>query len=86
MNTNTSTITTTMMSMKLSINHLLERAGTIFSGNEVVSRLPDKSLVRHTYGQIYQRTRALAAALQAAGLNKGDRVATLAWNHHAHLE
>ena len=84
--TNNSTITTTMMSMKLSINHLLERAGTIFSGNEVVSRLPDKSLVRHTYGQIYQRTRALAAALQAAGLNKGDRVATLAWNHHAHLE
>ena len=81
-----SPIRSTMMSMKLSINHLLERAGTLFAGNEVVSRLPDKSLVRHSYGQYYQRTRALAAALQQAGLNKGDRVATLCWNHHAHLE
>ena len=81
-----SPIRSTMMSMKLSVNHLLERAGTLFAGNEVVSRLPDKSLVRHSYGQYYQRTRALAAALQQAGLNKGDRVATLCWNHHAHLE
>ncbi len=77
---------TTMMDVPLSINHLLERAGTIFAASEVVSRLPDKSLVRHRYGEIYRRTRALAAALQALGLRKGERVATLAWNHHAHLE
>ena len=76
----------TMMDVPLSLNHLLERAGTIFPRNEVVSRLPDKSLRRHTYGQIYHRTRALAAALQGLGLKKGDRVATLCWNHHAHLE
>ena len=76
----------TMMDVPLSLNHLLERAGTIFKGNEIVSRLPDKSLRRHRYGEIYRRTRALAAALQGLGLKKGDRVATLAWNHHAHLE
>ena len=76
----------TMMDVPLSLNHLLERAGTIFPRNEVVSRLPNKSLRRHTYGQIYHRTRALAAALQGLGLKKGDRVATLCWNHHAHLE
>ena len=28
----------------------------------------------------------LAEALQRAGLQRGDRVATLMWNHHAHLE
>ncbi len=77
---------TTMMDVPLSLNHLLERAGTIFAGNEIVSRLPDKSLRRHRYGEFYRRARALASALQRAGLRKGDRVATLCWNHHAHLE
>jgi fatty-acyl-CoA synthase len=76
----------TMMPVSLSLNHLLERAGTLFGGNEVVSRLPGKSLRRHTYAQIYRRTRSLASALQKLGLQKGDRVATLCWNHHAHLE
>ena len=76
----------TMMDVPLSLNHLLERAGRIFGGNEIVSRLPDKSLKRHTYAQYHRRTRALASALQKLGLNKGDRVATLCWNHHAHLE
>ncbi|MBL8335064.1 MAG: long-chain fatty acid--CoA ligase [Rubrivivax sp.] len=77
---------TTMMSAPLSLNHFLERAGRIFAGNVMVSRRPDKSLVRHTYGQWYRRTRSLASALRRAGLKKGDRVATLCWNHHAHLE
>ncbi len=76
----------TMMQAPLSLNHLLERAGQLFSGNEIVSRLPDKSLRRHSFGQFYRRTRSLAAALAGLGLAKGDRVATLCWNHHAHLE
>jgi fatty-acyl-CoA synthase len=76
----------TMMHTPLSLNHLLERAGRLFAGNEIVSRLPDKSLRRHSYGEFYRRARALAAGLQALGLQKGDRVATLCWNHHAHLE
>jgi len=76
----------TMMNVPLSINGFLERAGTIFKRNTIVSRLPDKSLRRHSYGQWHQRTLQLAAALKAAGLQKGDRVATLCWNHHAHLE
>jgi fatty-acyl-CoA synthase len=79
-------IRSTMMELPLSLNHLLERAGKIFMGNPIVSRLPDKSLRMHTYGEYYERTRKLAAALQSLGLKKGDRVATLSWNHHAHLE
>ena len=77
---------TTMMDVPLSLNHFLERAGTLFGSNEIVSRLPDKSLRTHSYAQYHRRTRRLAAALTALGLKKGDRVATLAWNHHAHLE
>jgi fatty-acyl-CoA synthase len=76
----------TMMERPLSLNDQLERAGSLFAGNTIVSRLPDKSLRTHTYGEYYRRTRALASALQKLGLKKGERVATLCWNHHAHLE
>jgi fatty-acyl-CoA synthase len=77
---------TTMMSVPLSLNHLLDRAGRYFAASEIVSRRPDKSLVRHRYDTWYRRTRSLGAALQALGLRRGERVATLCWNHHAHLE
>ena len=76
----------TMMDVPLSLNHLLERAGRLFGKAEVVTRLPDKSLRTHRYAEIYRRTRALASALQRLGLQRGDRVATLCWNHHVHLE
>ena len=77
---------TTMMNTPLSLDHLLERAGQIFHGNDIVSRLPDKSLKHHSYAEYYRRTRALASALLDLGLQKGECVATLCWNHHAHLE
>lgn len=77
---------TTMMDVPLSLNHLLERAGRLFAANEIVSRLPDKSFKTHTYGEFHRRARALGSALQSLGLKKGERVATLGWNHHAHLE
>ena len=76
----------TMMRDGLSLNDLLERAGRLYPESQIVSRLPDKSLARHSFAQFYQRARRLAAALLAAGLKKGERVATLCWNHHAHLE
>ena len=76
----------TMMRDGLSLNDLLERAGRLHGESQIVSRLPDKSLVRHSFAEYYRRTRRLAAALLAAGLRKGERVATLCWNHYAHLE
>ena len=60
----------TMMDVPLSLNHLLERAGTLFRRNEIVSRLPDKTLRTHSYGEFYRRTRALAAALQRWGCRR----------------
>ena len=79
-------VASTMMDDALSLNLLLDRANALFGQTEIVSRLPDRSLRRHTYAQWYTRTRRLAAALRALGIRKGDRVATLCWNHHAHLE
>jgi fatty-acyl-CoA synthase len=76
----------TMMDFQLTLTHIVERAGRLFGGREIVSRLPDKSLHRYTYRDMAQRARSLAAALARAGLQRGERVATLMWNHHAHLE
>jgi fatty-acyl-CoA synthase len=79
-------IRSTMQRVPLSVNQLLERAGRLYPEVEIISRLPDKSLRRHRFADFYRRARSLAAALLAAGLKKGDRVATLCWNHYAHLE
>ena len=64
----------TMMNYPLTLNTILERAGRIYPKVEIVSRMPDKSLYRTTYGDVYQRARALGEALQKAGLKRGDRV------------
>ena len=76
----------TMMDFPLTLAHVFERAGRLFGAAEIVSRLPDKSLHRHHYRDFFRRANALGGALQAAGLKPGDRVATLMWNHYAHLE
>jgi fatty-acyl-CoA synthase len=76
----------TMMQFPLTLSHLLERAGILFPNVEIVSSRPDNSIHRYTYGDMHRRARALAAALQEIGLQCGDRVATLMWNHRVHLE
>ena len=76
----------TMMPVPLSLNHFLERARLYHPKVEIVSRMPDKSLHRHTYADFHRRAKGLAEALVTAGIKPGDRVATLMWNHYAHLE
>src|SRR5690625_2838770 len=76
----------TMMDVPLTLNQILERAGTLSATTEVVTRRPDKSIHRYTYGDMYTRARKLAEVLQKMGVKKGDRVATLMWNNYAHLE
>ena len=76
----------TMMNFPLTLTHVLERAGRLFGDSEIVSRLPDTTLHRHTYRDFHRRASALAGALQQLGLERGERVATLMWNHYAHLE
>ncbi|MDH3519020.1 MAG: long-chain fatty acid--CoA ligase [Myxococcales bacterium] len=75
-----------MMSTPLTLSHLLDRAARLFGRIEIVSQTPQKSLLRHCYADVQRRARALSQALLAAGLARGDRVATLMWNHHVHLE
>ncbi|KYD10676.1 long-chain fatty acid--CoA ligase [Heyndrickxia sporothermodurans] len=74
-----------MMQVPLTVGSLLERAETFFPKKEVVSRTLS-GIHRFTYKEIGRRTRRLASALDTLGVKRGDRVGTLAWNHHRHLE
>src|SRR5690348_8714102 len=76
----------TMMESPLLVPALLDRAARYFPDVEVVSRQPDKSLHRTTWRDVHRRSRALADSFAKLGLRKGDRVATLMWNHARHLE
>ena len=75
-----------MMDYPLTLLHLLERVNQLFGRVEIASRMPDHSIHRYTYADFYRRARQLAAALTHAGIQPGDRVATLMWNHYCHLE
>jgi fatty-acyl-CoA synthase len=76
----------TMMDYPLTLTPLIERAGTLMGEREVVTRMPDKSVVRYRYGNLVKRAKQLAEALTLAGVRRGDRVATLCWNHSSHVE
>lgn len=76
----------TMMDFPLTLPTILERAAKIFPRVEIVSRRPDKTIVRTCYGEFYRRSRRLASGLTALGMKPGDRVASMMWNHSGHLE
>jgi fatty-acyl-CoA synthase len=75
-----------MMDYQLTLPTLLRRAESYNGSKEIVTRLPDKSFHRTTYAESCRRARALAVGLQSLGLKRGDRVATLCWNHYQHHE
>jgi fatty-acyl-CoA synthase len=76
----------TMMSCPMLVTSMLERAEKIFPSVEIVSVGADGSRSRSTMRDLHRRSRQLAAALQRAGIGRGDRVATLMWNGPEQLE
>jgi len=75
-----------MMDFPLTLNVILRRAETIHSKREVVTKRDDGTWHRYTYADMARRARQLAVALGKLGIGPGDRVATICWNHYAHLE
>jgi acyl-CoA synthetase (AMP-forming)/AMP-acid ligase II len=70
----------------LLISSLIAHADRHHGGTEIVSRLADGRLHRYAIRGAHGRARQLANALTRLGIGQGDRVATLAWNGHRHLE
>jgi fatty-acyl-CoA synthase len=75
-----------MMNSQLTLAPILARAARLYPNVEIVSRMPDRRVERYRYADLGRRSCQLARALVAAGLRRGERVATLMWNHSAHLE
>ncbi len=75
-----------MMDWPLVIPNILRRAAQFFPEKEIVSRWCDGTLHRMTYRDLEVRVHRLMNVLRDLGIQSGDRVATLAWNHHRHLE
>jgi len=75
-----------MMDTPLLISSIAEHAEKFHGNREIVSVTMDNPRHRYTMRDAVQRSRRLANALDKLGLEKGDRVATIAWNDYRHLE
>jgi acyl-CoA synthetase (AMP-forming)/AMP-acid ligase II len=75
-----------MQDRPLLISSLITHAACNHGDSEIVSRLGDGKIIRTDYGKTELRSRKLAQALKSLEVSSGDRVGTLAWNTHRHLE
>jgi fatty-acyl-CoA synthase len=74
-----------MMNVPFRVTSMLEHAERYFAKKEVTSRTMS-GIRKFSYQEIGERTRRLSSALKRLGVLKGERIGTLAWNHHRHLE
>jgi len=74
-----------MMDYPLLLRTFLLRAAKYFPKKEIVSVYPHE-IFRYTYADYFKRTCQLAHALTSLGIQRGDRVASIALNSHRHLE
>ncbi len=76
----------TMQDWPLLVSRLIDHAALNHGAREVVSLTCEGTEHRSNWREVHGRARQVAAALRRMGVQIGDRVATLAWNTHRHVE
>jgi acyl-CoA synthetase (AMP-forming)/AMP-acid ligase II len=75
-----------MQDKQLMISDFIGYAQKYHARREIVSRDEEGKTHRYTYGEAGPRARKLSSALLQAGVERGDRIATLAMNGYRHFE
>ena len=75
-----------MQAHSLTVPWLLQHAARHHAGGEVISQTGPGVIHRSTWADTERRARRLVRVLQGLGVKAHDRVGTLAWNDHRHLE
>ena len=75
-----------MQQTPLQTSAILRYAATAHPRREIVSRQIDGPLWRYDYAGLARRAAQAANMLARLGVAPGDRVSSLAWNTHRHLE
>src|SRR3954469_18622677 len=75
-----------MMNMPLTVSSLIRHAARHAGDVEIVSKRCEGDMHRTTWAGLEQRARRFAQALEGLGVAQGERVGTLAWNGHRHVE
>jgi acyl-CoA synthetase (AMP-forming)/AMP-acid ligase II len=75
----------TMQDWDLRVTHLIDYAAREHGTREIVTRWADGTFERTSWAGVAAEARKLSQAFAGFGLQKGDRIATFAMNHHRHL-
>ncbi|MDG1113121.1 MAG: long-chain fatty acid--CoA ligase [Pseudomonadales bacterium] len=75
----------TMSRTPLLMSRILGRGAQLDPNEEVVTLMPNGTH-RQTLKATWQRANQVAGALNAMGIQEGDRVASFMWNNYRHLE
>ncbi len=74
-----------MQDFSLRVTHLIDHAAKEHGSREIVSHWADGSQTRSNWAGIRRDALKMTQALAALGINRGDRIGTLAMNHARHL-
>ena len=75
-----------MMSQPLLISSLIEHAQNYHADTAIISKNTNGSMTQSNWGEIANNSKRFANVLKKFNLSASDRVATIAWNNHRHLE
>jgi len=75
-----------MMNYPLTTSSILSYVESEYGERELISYCDNDVVYKSNYAEFALRVKQLANSLMSKGITAGDRVATLAWNTHRHME